>query len=255
MLRILLVGLFALALPGAAVASAVVEGLKGEAHVAGAPVLQGQRLDAPMSMTTGPGAQVSLKFTDGMQIVLGENALLRVVDFRHGDKAGVDRAVFELLRGSARVVTGKIAADNPKQFFFRTPQTQLMIERPSDFTVALVNPAYITVNSGSLLASNGSGTATLGAGSSSVIAGSAAGPVAMSASAMPPTASSAMGNLATASVTAPVGGTSAGVGVAAGGAAASGFATPLVVIGAGAAGVAAAAGSKDDASLTTTTHH
>jgi hypothetical protein len=254
MMRILLVGFFALALPGAAMASAVVEALKGEVQVANAPVTQGQRIDAPVSMSTGPGGQATLKFTDGMQIVLGEQSLLRIVDFRHSD-AGTNRAVFELLRGSARVVTGKIAADSPKQFFFRTPQTQLMVERPSDFTVALVNPAYITVNSGSVLASNGWGTATLGAGSSSVVAGSAAGPVAMSASAMPPTASSAMGNLATASVTAPVGGTSAGVGVAAGGAAASGFATPLVVIGAGAAGVAAAAGSKDDASLTTTTHH
>ena len=121
----------------------------------GAALAQGSRVDAPNTITTGPGAQVFLRFEDEMQIALGENSLLRVVDFRYSSSGVTDRAVFELLRGSARVVTGRIAANNPKQFFFRTPQTQLQAERPSDFTVALVNPAYVNVKSGSLVTSNG----------------------------------------------------------------------------------------------------
>ena len=85
-----------------------------------------------------------------------------------------NRAVFDLMRGSARVVTGKVAAANPKQFFFRLPQTQLTVERPADFTVALVNPAYVTVNAGSVISSNTYGVSTLAAGSTSAIATNAA---------------------------------------------------------------------------------
>ena len=39
-----------------------------------------------------------------------------------------------------------------------------MVERPADFTVALVNPAYISVKLGTVLASNGHGTVPLNAG-------------------------------------------------------------------------------------------
>ncbi len=175
MLRILSLGVLALALPLAALAGTVVESFKGEVQAGGAAVKQGQRLVSPTAITTGPGAQVFLKFDDGMQIVLGENSLLRMVDFRYTASNATDRGVFELLRGSARVVTGKIAANNPKQFFFRMPQTQLTIEQPADFTVALVNPAYIAVKSGTVLSSNGYGAVPLGAGSTTGIAGNAVG--------------------------------------------------------------------------------
>jgi hypothetical protein len=139
MIRILVAGVLALALPLTALATAVVESLTGTAQVADAPVTVGQKVVAPTTVTTGPGAQVFLRFDDGMQIVLGENSVLRVIDFRFTSSGVTNRAVFELQRGGARVVTGKVALTSPKQFFFRTPQTQLMVDRPADFTVALVN--------------------------------------------------------------------------------------------------------------------
>ena len=256
MLRILLVGVLALALPLAALAGTVVESFKGDVQVGGAAVKQGQRLVSPTAITTGPGAQVFLKFDDEMQIVLGENSLLRMVDFRYTSSNATDRGVFELLRGSARVVTGKIAANNPTQFFFRTPQTQLTIERPADFTVALVNPAYIAVKSGTVVSSNGYGSVPLGAGSTTGIAGNAAAPVAMSASAFPASATAAMSTLSVASVGAPVGGSAAGVAATAAGTGA-GFAAPLLVGGAALAAVAAAAAANDDepSQPSATTHH
>ena len=258
MLRILVMGVLALALPLTALASAVVENFKGDVQAAGAGVMQGQRLVAPTAIATGPGAQVFLKFDDGMQIVLSENSLLRMIDFRFSPNGVTDRAVFELLRGGARVVTGKVALNNPKQFFFRTPQTQLTVERPADFTVALVNPAYITVNSGSVLSSNGWGTTVLNAGSTSAIAGNAAAPAAISASSMPTAASSAMSSLSLASVSMPVGSTTAGAGAVAGGAAGAGLGVPLVVGGAALAGIAAVAAGVDDdgpAQAATPSHH
>ena len=256
MLRTILAGIVALALPLAALAGAVVESLKGEVQAAGSPVTAGQKLVPPTAITTGPGAQAFLRFDDGMQIVLSENSLLRMIDYMFTPSGVADRAVFELLRGAARVVTGKVALNNPKQFFFRTPQTQLTVERPADFTVALVNPAYITVNTGSVLSSNGSGTVPLNAGSTSAIASNAAAPAAISPNAVPSVASSAISNLSVAQVTPPAGGTATGATVA--GTAGAVQTTTWVLIGiavAGAAAIAASQNDDDPSPAATPSHH
>ena len=252
--------LCALALtPFMSVAAPVVESVKGDVQASDRAVGPGAQLDVPTTVSTGVGAQAFLKFDDGTQIVLGENALLRVVDSRYTSSGVSDRMVLDLLRGSARVVTGKVAQYSPKQFFFRLPQAQLMVEQPSDFTVVLVNPAYVTVNAGSVIASNTAGAVTLKAGSISTIATNAAAATAIPASSLPPTAASSMSSLSVASVSAPTGG-GASVGVAAGAAGTGGaaFVTPAVVlVGAAVAGAAAAvANSSDDPSTqSTATHH
>lgn len=251
MLRSITAVILALALPAAALASALVESMKGEVQSGGVPVFQGQRISPQASVTTGPGAQVLLRFDDGMQIALNENSLLRVVDFRHSSSGVTDRAVFELLRGAARVVTGSVARDNPRQFFFRTPHTQLMVEKPSDFTVALVNPAFITVHSGALVSSNAAGPATLGQGSTSIVANSGTAPANIAASSLPPQASSAMQNLSVANLGAPAGGVATG-GPVAGTAFGIPYGAPIFLIGAAAA--AALIGSGDD-DPTTPSHH
>ncbi len=257
MIRILFAAVLALALPLASHAAAVVESLQGGVQVGDAAVTMGHKIVAPTTVSTGPGAQAFLRFEDGMQIVLGENSLLRVVDFRYTPTRVTDRAVFDLMRGSARVVTGQVALKNPKQFFFRLPQSQLTVERPADFTVALINPAYVTVNVGSVISSNTYGVSTLAAGSTSTIATNSAAVASIPASSLPAGAASAMGNLAVASVSAPAGSAATGLAAASAGGAGIGFVTPLVVIGAAVAGVAAASNNSDDGSAqqTTTTHH
>jgi ferric-dicitrate binding protein FerR (iron transport regulator) len=256
MFRMLVAGVFALALPLAASATAVVESMKGSVRAGETALTQGQRFVAPASISTAAGAQVTLKFDDGMQIVLDENSLLRIVDFRHTDNGTPDRAVVELLRGGARVVTGRIARDNPKQFFFRVPQTQLMLERPADFSVVLVNPAYITVHVGSVTASNGWGATTLGPGSTTVVATNAAAPAAVAGSAVPGSAAASMKALQTASVGLPAGGSASGAGAAAGTAGGVGFAVPAVLV---TVGIVAAAVAKEgdggEGAAAATTHH
>jgi hypothetical protein len=255
MVRILLAGMLALALPLAASAAAVVESMKGSVRAGETALTQGQRFTAPASISTGAGSQVTLKFDDGTQIVLNENSLLRMVDFRHTDTATQDRAVFELLRGGARVVTGRIARDNPKQFFFRTPQTQLMVERPADFSVVLVNPAYITVHVGTLTSNNGWGTTPLGPGSTSVVPTNAAAPAAIAPSAMPGAAAASMQTLQTASVGLPAGGSASGAGAAAGTAGGVGFAVPAVLVTVGIVAAAVAKEGDDEGAAAATTHH
>ena len=140
MFRRFVAAVLALTVPFAAfaqAAGAVVESLRGVAQAGNAELKLGQRLGSPTSVSTQAGAQAFLRFDDGMTILLAENSLLRIVDFRHS--AGSHRAAFELLLGSARVVTGRVAANDPSQFSFRTPQAELRVEDASDFSVALVN--------------------------------------------------------------------------------------------------------------------
>lgn len=254
MIRMLMAGVLAAALPLAASAVGVVESVKGTARAGEAPLAQGQKLAAPGAISTGAGSQATLKFDDGTRIVLNENSLLRVVDFRYTDSGVSDRAVFELLRGGARVATGRIAGDNPKQFFFRTPQTQLMVERPADFSVVLVNPAYILVHAGALIASNGWGTAMLVKGSNTVIQSNATAPAAVAPSAMPGNAAAAMKSLSVASVGSPAGGSAAGVGATEAGAGGVSFGTVAVLVAVG-LGAALVINEADKEPVSATTHH
>ena len=254
MIRMLLAA--ALALPLTASAAAVVESMKGTVRAGESALAQGQRITAPVSVATGAGSQVTLKFDDGMQIVLDENSLLRMADFGSTGKSTEDRAVFNLLRGGARVVTGRIAGDNPMQFFFRTPQAQLMVERPSDFSVVLVNPAYITVHAGSLMVSNGWGTARLAAGSDTVVVeNNNAAPVPIARSAIPASAATAMQNLNVASAGLPAGGAAAGAAATAGTGERIGFAVPAVLVTLGIAAAAVASASDNNGGVTTTPQH
>ena len=257
MVRILVAGLLALALPLAASAAAVVESVKGSARAGQMGLTTGARFVAPTSIATGPGSQVTLKFDDGMYIVLSENSLLRLLNFRLTETGSQDRAVFELLSGGARVVTGRIAAN--KQFFFYTPHTDLTVEGPADFSVVLINPAYIAVNTGSVISSNGAGTSTLGAGSTTVVPTSSDAPVPVKPAAVPASAAASMKTLQTASVGVPAaaptaGAPAAGAPVAAGTEASTpGWGTAaLILLGVGAAAAALGGGGGGGGSSTVT---
>lgn len=211
MFRRFVAAVLALTVPFAAfaqAAGAVVESLRGVAQAGNAELKLGQRLGSPTSVSTQAGAQAFLRFDDGMTILLAENSLLRIVDFRHS--AGSHRAAFELLLGSARVVTGRVAANDPSQFSFRTPQAELRVEDASDFSVALVNPAYVMVNAGRVLAVNGQGMTVLNAGSTWYIASGSSVPAAIATSFIPPAASSSLNNLSAVALSSPQGGSMAG---------------------------------------------
>ena len=211
MFRRFVAAVLALTVPFAAfaqAAGAVVESLRGVAQVGNVELKLGQRLAAPGSVSTQAGAQAFLRFDDGMTILLGENSLLRIVDFRHS--AGSHRAAFELLLGSARVVTGRVAANDPSQFLVRTPQAELKVEDAADFSVALVNPAYIMVNAGRVLAVNGQGITILSAGSTWFIANGNSVPAAIATHFIPPLASSSLNNLSAVPLSSPQGGSMAG---------------------------------------------
>jgi hypothetical protein len=257
MLRLIAVAIFAISLPLAAYANGVVQSTKGDVRAGppgqpGTAVAVDQRLNPGSSVVTGPDAQVILRFDDGQQVVLNQNTEFRIVDFRYNEAdPRSDRSVFDLVRGALRMLSGGIGTRNRQAVALRTPQATIGI-RGTDFMVALVNPAYISVLEGAVVATNSAGTVAFGAGSIGSIATSATLATAIPASALPAAASAAFSNLSAAAVVGAAGGAATGAGTAAGTAAGT---TGGTAAAAAAAAVAAAAVAAGNRSSSSTTHH
>ena len=138
---------------------ATVESIRGEVQAGGAPVFVGQRILPAARLTTGPGAQVVLRFADGMRVALSEQTIFVPAAFGSG------RTTFDLLGGAARVRTGGLARSEPERFTLRTPQAQFGVKGPADFTVVVSDAAYLNVSEGTVVATNAGGQAEFSAGS------------------------------------------------------------------------------------------
>lgn len=191
-------------------AAANVQSLRGDVRAGKAQLAVNDRVTSGATVTTGVGAQAVLRFDDGQQVVIGENTLFRITDYRYRADAepAANRAIFDLLRGALRMISGAVVAKNRDNFQLRIPQATIGI-RGTDFMVALVNPAYTSVLNGAVSVANSGGTAVFGAGSFGSVASANALAISIPASALPAAASSAFSSLG------------AAAGVSAGGAAAS----------------------------------
>jgi hypothetical protein len=244
-----------LAFSGQALADATITSMKGDVRVGNEPAIATQRIFSGNTVNTGIGAQAILKFDDQQQIVLNENTTFRIADFRYRpQEPRGDRAVFDLLRGARRCVTGIVGARNPNVVSLRVPQATIGI-RGTDFMVALVNPAFVNVVSGAVSTTNGGGTVVFGAGQLGQVASASSLAVSIPASSLPAAASSAFSNLAAAQVTAavtPAAAASPTAGAATGSAAAPGAGVGAAVgLGVGAAVI----GTAVNDSPATATHH
>jgi hypothetical protein len=257
---VLALGFLALFSAASAFAAGVVQSMKGDVRAGpiGKPVTAvtlDQRLASGTAVVTGPDAQVILRFDDGQQVVLNHNTHFRIADFRYNEAdPKTDRSEFGLLKGALRMVSGAIATRNRQAVALRTPQATIGI-RGTDFMVAIVNPAYISVLQGAVTATNAAGTVAFGAGSIGMVPTSAALAGAIPASTLPAAVAAAFSNLSAAAIVGAAGtagGMSAGAGEATG--AATGVSTGTV-LGVGAAAAAAAAAAAHGGGSSTTTHH
>jgi len=152
-------------------ASAVVESMTGEVRAGNVAVAQGARIGPGATVVLGPQAKATLKFDDGMRIVLDRSTTLRITDFRYdAANAGGDQAVFDLTRGAMRMITGTIGKRSPLALALRMQQATVQV-RGTDYMVALVNPAFLQVLAGSIAAANGAGTVVFGQKAFGEIAG------------------------------------------------------------------------------------
>jgi hypothetical protein len=242
----------ALLMAGNAFAAANVQSLRGDVRAGKAQLAVNDRVTSGATITTGVGAQAVLRFDDGQQVVIGENTLFRITDYRYraDAEATADRAIFDLLRGALRMISGAIGAKNRDNVQLRIPQATIGI-RGTDFMVVIVNPAYTSVLNGAISVANSGGTAVFGAGSYGSVASANALAVSVPASALPAAASSAFSSMgAAAGVTA--GGMAAGAppAVATGGVTTAGVGAAAAI----AAGIAVGASLLDE-DTSTTTHH
>ena len=258
LLKSLVLGLIALALPFAALASAVVQSMQGDVRANGQPVAQNQRLNPGTTLTTGPNSQILLRFDDNQRVFLNQNTVFRIVDFRYqSPNARDDRSVLDLVKGALRIVTGAVAGRNAASFQLRTPQATIGV-RGTDFMVVIANRMYTSTLSGSIGITSSAGTLVAGTGTFTSLASSGALATVVPASAVPAAATGAFGSMGAA---AGVGAGAAGgaAGAAAGAGTATGLSTGAAVgigVGVAAGAAAAAAAANDNGSTTpTTTHH
>jgi hypothetical protein len=237
----LALGLAGLLSAASVLAAGVVTSVKGEARAillpAHGPLILNQRLNPGTTVTTGPYAQVVIRFDDGQNVVLDQNSEFKIAEFRYTEAdPAADRSVLNLVKGALRVITGAIGKRNPSAFQLRAPQMTIGI-RGTDFMVALVNPAYISVLQGTVAATNAAGTTTFVAGATGWAASSNALAAAIPPSSLPAAASAAFTNLGAVTQFAAGGaamGATGQTGAAAGGAATGTAAT--IGVGAAAAG-------------------
>lgn len=256
MIRILAAVLAALALPSAAFADATVEGLTGIAHVGPKQIQVDEKIVDGSNITTEIDSSVVLAFEDGQKIMIGPSSHFRLVSFRYQAKTPAgDHAVFDLLRGSLRVVTGVLATRSKELWAMRTPQVLIGV-RGTDIIVAIANGSHVNVVSGQVALTNGAGTAVFGPGSIASAATNGALAVPATASSLPAAASTAFQSMGATTLTA--GSTAGGaVGVAGTAGTGLGFAAPAIAVGlgVGAAAVASSISDDEDPVPSSTTHH
>lgn len=247
-------GLWTLAAASLGFANGVFENIRGDVKAAQgtaapASVAKNQRFVPGTTVFTGPGAQAIIRFDDGHAVVLNENSEFRVNQYSFDkDKPQSDNIALQLLKGAMRSVTGLIGTRNRQAFALLAPQATIGI-RGTDFMLALVNPAYLSVLQGTIGVSNAAGSAAFAAGTTATVASSAALAVAIPAAALPASVAASFSSMSSVAIGAAG---AAGAGGATG-AAAGGITAGMVAAGVAVVGVAAAAASSNDNNQTTTT--
>jgi len=240
---------FTTAFTTAVQAAANVQTMRGDVRANNVQLRSNDRLVSGSSIITGAGAQAVLRFDDGQTVVLNENTTFTITDFRYRQaEPSNDRAIFDLIRGALRVISGAVAARNRDAFQLRIPQATIGI-RGTDFMVAIVNPAFTSVGTGAISVSNAGGTTVFGAGSFGTVASTSSLAASIPASAVPAGASAAFSSMS--AVPGVVGG-GMSAGPAASGAAAPGAG---ILPTAAAIGLAVGAVAGVSSEEVTTTHH
>jgi len=234
-------------------ANGVYESVRGDVKAAvgmaaPASVARNQRVAPGTTVLTGPGAQTIIRFDDGHAVVLNENTEFRVNQYNFDkDRPQSDNIAIQLFKGAMRSVSGLIGTRNRQAFALIAPQATIGM-RGTDFMIALVNPAYLSVLQGTIEVSNAAGSAAFSAGATATVASATTLAVAIPAAALPASVATTFSNLSSVAI----GAAGAGAG-AASGAAAGGITAGMVAVGVAVVGVAVAASSSDDDQQTTTT--
>jgi hypothetical protein len=139
---------------------------------AGQPARVAKGLTVPnnATVTTGDQSYAVLKFEDGTAVLLKENTAFQVQSYSYNPKAPENSsAIFNLVRGGLRMVTGLVTSRNRDALKVGTPLATIGI-RGTEFVAELVNPLFIQVVNGVITVTNAAGTVVFSAGQAAVVA-------------------------------------------------------------------------------------
>ena len=127
----------------------------------------GDVLESGSTVSTGEKSSAVVKFEDGQVMALTERSSFRIVDYRYNkQRVSQSSAVFSLLQGSLRFISGVIGSTNRNNFRM-TAGTATIGIRGTDGTVSFdpVTQAVIAaVNAGALEMATPQGAQTIGLG-------------------------------------------------------------------------------------------
>jgi hypothetical protein len=215
-----------------------------------ASVSKGMTLPVGSTISTEANSYAVLKFEDGTVILLKQNTAFQVQAYSFNPKAPENaNAVFSLVRGGLRFVSGLISSKNRDAVRVATPMVTIGI-RGTEFTAELTNPLFVGVQVGAVGLTNAGGTLVVSAGQFASVATAAQAGTLIPATQLPagilqfPKVALPPANPVAVSSTATGGSIGGGIGAA-------GAGTAAVVGAAAAAGVAASSNN----SSSSTTHH
>ncbi|HEY7679912.1 MAG TPA: FecR domain-containing protein, partial [Terriglobia bacterium] len=128
----------------------------------------GQTLPNDSIISTGLYSYVVMKFEDGTAVFLRENSHFQVQNYDYDPKAPQKAsAIFNLMRGGIKVVTGLVTSRNRNALKVVTPLAT-MEPHGTEVAAELVNPLFLQVISGSCTLVNSAGTVSLSAGQAAI---------------------------------------------------------------------------------------
>lgn len=141
-------------------------------------VQKDQHLPDNTTVTVGPKSSATLKFEDGTVVLLNENTSFQIQKYSYDEKdASKISALFSLLKGGLRAVTGVISARNRDAFKVATPLATIGI-RGTEFMAQLApnNQVYMQVLAGVVNLSNAGGVGVFAAGQTASVTSRTAAP-------------------------------------------------------------------------------
>ncbi len=137
-----------------------------------AKVEKGQTLVNNATITTAAQSFAVLKFEDGTAVLLKENTAFQLQNYTYNPKAPENaNAIFNLVRGGLRMITGLVTSRNRDALKVATPLATIGI-RGTEFIAELVNPLYLQVINGVISVTNGAGTVLFSIGQTAVVSSS-----------------------------------------------------------------------------------
>lgn len=134
-------------------------------------VEKGQTLSPNTTVTTEAKSYAVLKFEDGTVVLLKENTSFQVQSYSFNPKVPENaNAVFNLVRGGLRMITGLVTSRNQQALRVATPHATIGI-RGTDFSAELTNPLLVGVQTGVVSLTNAAGSMLVSAGQFASVAG------------------------------------------------------------------------------------